>query len=45
MRALSETWAFTFMLMFAILFVASMISAVKAPVEELDVPAFGKKKK
>lgn len=41
----SETWAFAFMLIFAILFVASMISAVKAPIEELDTIAFEKKKR
>lgn len=42
-KGFSETWAFTFMVIFAIMFIASMISAVKAPVTELDVPRIGKK--
>ena len=44
-RGLSETWAFTFMVIFAVMFIASMISAVKAPVENLDSPLIKRKKK
>lgn len=33
---LSETWGFTFMLFFAIMFVASMISITKAPFTERE---------
>ena len=42
---ISSIGAFAFMLVFAVLFVASMISAVKAPVDELDTVAFDKNKK
>ncbi|MGV8150873.1 MAG: hypothetical protein ACP5NV_04045 [Candidatus Woesearchaeota archaeon] len=33
---LSETWGFTFMIFFAIMFVASMISMTKAPYTEKE---------
>ncbi|HIH31622.1 TPA: hypothetical protein HA235_02845 [Candidatus Woesearchaeota archaeon] len=33
---ISETWSFTFMLFFAIMFVASMISMTKAPFKEKE---------
>lgn len=41
----NDTWAFTFMLIFAIMFVASMISATKAPIEKLDAQVIKPRKK
>lgn len=35
-NGLSETWGFTFMLFFSIMFVASMISMTKAPFTEKE---------
>lgn len=35
-NGLSETWGFTFMLFFSIMFVASMISMTKAPYTEKE---------
>jgi len=35
-NGLSETWGFTFMLFFMIMFISSMISMTKAPYDEKD---------
>jgi len=35
-NGLSETWGFTFMLFFSIMFISSMISMTKAPYMEKD---------
>jgi len=43
---ISETWGFTFCLVFVMMFIASMVSMTKAPVpDELQIDTARKKKK